>query len=907
MPARKAARPAIKEARAPGSAKSAPRSSKGPSHRPSTKSVSGQAKPSVSTKTLRPSKRAAAVGATYRAVCTEGDFSGGAHATREFAELEGMSHQNFPGNEAHRYTVLISTKKGKAVAAPPPGVRTIVYVHGVGNKPTEGVLRCLWDNALMDFGLGERSRMAYWRQADRHGPPSSVTCAGADVSDIPGSIDSAFGAKALMSKASLESWIDSIGQTDNERAVLRELEVELSSAGRQRTRKGSIQAQGLEDLPIPEMLLRVYTATFLQDARDFFFDNARRSAMCQSLRDRLSSAGEPFCVIGHSQGSMIAWLTLHELGTKVGHIPLLVTIGSPLSLRVVRQQLKRIAGLSKQESLPCPPSVGDWMNVYDRRDVVSLGSGIAEHVGRTGIGHHVQDVVVANTERERDAHSATGYLSTSTVRSAVRERLDIERFQQVAPFMLSADAARDFEGRSANERRPLLIELMDPTWAAAEQLRRSQDAGARPAESAAISEGLTVAAMVEALRARIHELVPHSPSRESDIDFRIMRRYVSVRLTRGEAERLAASYASELSGPRIPPVFRIWRNAKKQALLESSIHTVQAAAAHRSYDAMGQDVHWAVLDTGCTPHPHFERHGNIVAAYDCTQQTDAPIAEGTGNADTRDRFGHGTHVAGIIAGSYSVPKSTGSLREISGIAPRAKLHIYKVLNNQGVGDDAWIIKALDHIATLNESSPTPKIAGVNLSLGGPFDQDVFGCGHTPLCDELRRLSGQGVVVVLAAGNEGFARLVSEEGELGINMSYSLGDPANLEEAIAVGSVHKLKPNLYGVSHFSSRGPTADGRTKPDCVAPGEKILSCRHDHADGASSIASLYVELSGTSMAAPHVSGVLAAFLSRRTEFIGYPDRIKRILLDNCTSLGRLSDLQGAGLPNLVRMLVST
>ena len=59
--------------------------------------------------------------------------------------------------------------------------------------------------------------------------------------------------------------------------------------------------------------------------------------------------------------------------------------------------------------------------------------------------------------------------------------------------------------------------------------------------------------------------------------------------------------------------------------------------------------------------------------------------------------------------------------------------------------------------------------------------------------------------------------------------------------------------------------------------------------------------------MAAPHVSGILAAFLSRRREFIGNPDRVKRILLDNCTDLGRDRLLQGAGMPNLVRMLVAT
>jgi subtilisin family serine protease len=268
-------------------------------------------------------------------------------------------------------------------------------------------------------------------------------------------------------------------------------------------------------------------------------------------------------------------------------------------------------------------------------------------------------------------------------------------------------------------------------------------------------------------------------------------------------------------------------------------------------------------------------------------------------------------VAGIIAGAFKFPPQHRGLASLSAIAPQAKLHIYKVLDDEGQGDDAWIIKAIDHIASINEKAGGPEIAGVNLSLGGEFEQGVFGCGHTPLCDELRRLWRQGVVVVLAAGNEGFRRLMSSEGEFGANMASSIGDPANLEEAIAVGAVHKEKPHTYGVSHFSSRGPTADGRSKPDCVAPGEQILSCRHDprkpKAGEALKTSDLYYKLDGTSMAAPHVSGLIACFLSLRREFIGQPDNVKRILLDNCTDLGRDRAMQGAGMPNLIKMLVQT
>jgi subtilisin family serine protease len=194
----------------------------------------------------------------------------------------------------------------------------------------------------------------------------------------------------------------------------------------------------------------------------------------------------------------------------------------------------------------------------------------------------------------------------------------------------------------------------------------------------------------------------------------------------------------------------------------------------------------------------------------------------------------------------------------------------RFLADDGYGNDSWIIKALDHIAAANETSASLQIHGVNLSLGGPFDATVYGCGFTPVCKELRRLWRQGVVVCLAAGNEGRVTVETADGEQDLNFDLSIGDPANLEEAISVGSVHKDQPHRYGVSYFSSRGPTADGRAKPDVVAPGERVISA--DAAFAAGDPKTWYVEMSGTSMACPAVSGMVAAFLSVRREFIGSP-----------------------------------
>ncbi len=176
----------------------------------------------------------------------------------------------------------------------------------------------------------------------------------------------------------------------------------------------------------------------------------------------------------------------------------------------------------------------------------------------------------------------------------------------------------------------------------------------------------------------------------------------------------------------------------------------------------------------------------------------------------------------------------------------------------------------------------------------------------PLCASLLRLVRQGVLMVLAAGNEGSGEIVVDGFSSTRSFDLSIGDPANLEEAIMMGSVHQPCPALAPPT--SPRGAhTADGRLKPDVVGPEERILSCRSSdpsrtpERDEAKSVDELYVALSGTSRA-PHL-GLLAAFLSVRTEFIGYPERVKR----SAAALHRPPRPlhQGAGLPNLSKMLL--
>jgi subtilisin family serine protease len=784
--------------------------------------------------------------------------------------------------------------------------RTIIYIHGIGNKPVESVLRCQWDSALWGFPLGERSRMAYWCQDDRHGPPIDATCGVGDLLHTQALGAPGFGARALERELTIPEIVHSVARTPAEEASLARLVSEMGPKPTPAATAKRLRAEGIGDWDPPGFLVKFLTGLFLKDVRDFFFDTARRDRMKRALKDRMDTGGGPFVVIAHSQGSMIAYSLLQDLAKDAYDVSLFLTVGSPLGLGEVRDRLSAIHGLPNEKRLPVPRCVDTWLNFHDPKDPVSRGIELARFYSRSGA--HLQDTSLPNPARPQDPHSATGYLQLVPVRAAVREHVDLQRFQPVAPFTLARDAVSEFERYRPTERRPLLIELSDPNWVRTQRQRELAEAS--PAERKRLESAslpVSTGEMADELEALIRKTVGKTVSDQA-LQLVKLRHYVSVRLTRDEAERLANS------GLKVPPLYRVWRNARKVALLERSIHTVQASAAHRSYEALGQEIHWAVLDSGCSKHPHFQKYRNVVARWDCTQLSDTPVADGapvkkgsTRKADVDDRYGHGTHVAGIIAGYYEHKNRDGEVHAISGIAPRAKLHIYKVLDDEGEGEDAWIIKALDHIATLNERASAPVIAGVNLSLGGPFDQGVFGCGHTPLCDELRRLWRQGVVVVLAAGNEGFATLISSDGEIPANMDLTIADPANLEDAISVGAVHKDRPHTYGISYFSSRGPTADGRQKPDCVAPGEQIVSCRHEWSRSARTIRDLYMKLDGTSMAAPHVSGIVAAFLSRRREFIGHPDMVKKILLSNCTDLERERTMQGAGMPNLVKMLVQT
>ena len=416
----------------------------------------------------------------------------------------------------------------------------------------------------------------------------------------------------------------------------------------------------------------------------------------------------------------------------------------------------------------------------------------------------------------------------------------------------------------------------------------------------------------------------------------IARQYLRCLLTQDQIKQLGDA---DRAGPN--SIFRIWPDFKLIAHIDRSASTVKADAAARSYGTNGDGIVWAVVDSGIDQsHPHFSCPGigpNLTDDQVAALHRDFTPLLTTGTAPSddpksalQDAFGHGTHVAGIIAGAMPpapavvkiaanqptgddmpvwVERQLSPGHSLTSMAPKTRIVSLKVLDDGGDTSSSVVIAALDYVRTVNADGQQV-IHGVNLSVGCDWYPDEYAAGQSPLCRAVDELVSSGVVVVVSAGNSGAGgTLTGGSGDVNGQLS-TITDPGNAAKAITVGSTHRFAPHTYGISYSSSKGPTLDGRRKPDLVAPGERITSA----ATGAlrTGVVPLvadpgiatYIEDSGTSMAAPHVSGAIAAFLSVRSEFVGQPDEVKRLFCENATSLGRHEFYQGAGLLDLMRVL---
>jgi subtilisin family serine protease len=269
------------------------------------------------------------------------------------------------------------------------------------------------------------------------------------------------------------------------------------------------------------------------------------------------------------------------------------------------------------------------------------------------------------------------------------------------------------------------------------------------------------------------------------------------------------------------------------------------------------------------------------------------------------RNDHGTHVAGILAADWidddeeftNFPLKQRP-RRMQGVCPDIRLMDVRVFREQGDTEEFELLAAVQFLRWLNSRAGFMTVHGSNLSLSLVHEVRRFACGQTPICIECNEAAALGMVMVSAAGNRGYESedLHMAGGRKGFR-AISITDPGNAEQVITVGATHRKRPHDYGVSYFSSRGPTGDGRVKPDLVAPGEKIKGPAPN--GGAE-----YKD--GTSMAAPHVSGAAAMLMARHSELIGKPQRIKEILCDTATDLGRDPYFQGRGLVDILRALQS-
>jgi serine protease AprX len=262
-----------------------------------------------------------------------------------------------------------------------------------------------------------------------------------------------------------------------------------------------------------------------------------------------------------------------------------------------------------------------------------------------------------------------------------------------------------------------------------------------------------------------------------------------------------------------------------------------------------------IIDSGITPSSEFS--GRIRGFYDFTR-------DGV-SATPYDDYGHGTHVAGLIAGSGRL-----SNYEFQGIAPDVELIVMKVLDRNGRGRTSDVIRALE-FTVANRVALGAQV--INLSLGHPI---YAPAKDDPLVQAVERASAAGMIVVVSAGNAGTVRLGNSgsgnQGDREESGYTGITSPGNAPSAITVGATrHRGTVTLDDdeVAPFSSRGPTwFDAYAKPDVVAAGEGLLS-------GTNTTSYLYeslpgnrgkskngydmLRLSGTSMSAAVTSGVVA------------------------------------------------
>jgi serine protease AprX len=295
----------------------------------------------------------------------------------------------------------------------------------------------------------------------------------------------------------------------------------------------------------------------------------------------------------------------------------------------------------------------------------------------------------------------------------------------------------------------------------------------------------------------------------------------------------------------------------------------------------GKGIGVALIDSGVAPVTGLNGPGKVINGPDLSFESQAP------NLRHLDTFGHGTHMAGIIAGD----DPGNSSDDFSGVAPGATLINLKVASADGATDVSQVIAAIDWVVT-HRNDPGLNIRVLNLSFGTDSVQDAR---LDPLSYAVEAAWNKGIVVVVAVGNEGFKQT-------------RVSMPAANPYVIAVGSSDgRGTPTRSDdiVADFSTRGNSTRG---PDLVAPGKSVVSLRNpgsfidEHYPGGlvpGDSEKRFFRGSGTSQATAVTSGAVALLLQQRPQL--RPDQVKRLLTSTATPMPKADPIgRGAGLLNV-------
>lgn len=291
-----------------------------------------------------------------------------------------------------------------------------------------------------------------------------------------------------------------------------------------------------------------------------------------------------------------------------------------------------------------------------------------------------------------------------------------------------------------------------------------------------------------------------------------------------------------------------WSGEKKEQVIDWGLKALNVYDVWA--ETKGEGVKVAILDTGCIKHPDLKN--NLAGGANFTSDD---------VNDYEDRAGHGTHVAGIIA-------AENNEFGVVGVAPKAQVYAVKVLGDNGSGSYEMIAKGIDW-AIEN------KMDIISMSLGSNYDSPI-------LHDAIKKAYAKNITIVAAAGNDGD--------------TYDDNDidyPGRYEEVICVGAINKYLERSW----FSSDGDELD------IAAPGQDIYSTHLDNK---------YAILSGTSMATPFITGVLALLISKHKNSdsnntpIDTPERIREHLLRTATDAGEVGRdrFYGYGIVNPKKLL---